>query len=146
MVEEVGTVIEARPGRAKVRIGRSVACGNCHACILGEGGKYMIAEVIDNLGASVGDTVRVAMEGKKVVTAAFLVYILPLLAMFLAFALGRSLAEALGYTGSAQSIGIALGLLFFAGSFALVYLLDRRARRGEAYRSKVVGILSTKGG
>lgn len=140
-MEERGIVIEKSPGRAQVRIERSESCEGCHGCLYSETGKFMVADVIDRIGVSVGDVVRIASEGPSPLGAAALLFLFPLGMLFAGYAAGAALAPALGLAGSSQGVGIGGAALLFAGSFGLLALVTRRRHKGKTGQSVVVEIL-----
>lgn len=78
-----GVVIETMGHMAKVRIEKKSACsGECSSCGLCNNPVYDI-EAINNANAKAGDKVKLFMPTKKVVGVAFLVYMVPILAIFL---------------------------------------------------------------
>ncbi len=145
-MEERGIVIEKSPGRAQVRIERSESCEGCHGCLYSETGKFMVAEVIDRIGVSVGDVVRIASEGPSALGAAALLFLFPLGMLFAGYAAGAALAPAVGLAGSSQGVGIGVAALFFAGSFGLLALYTRRRHKGKTDQSVVVEILGRQEG
>ncbi len=140
-MEERGIVIEKSPGRAQVRIERSESCEGCHGCLYSETGKFMVAEVIDRIGVSVGDVVRIASEGPSALGSAALLFLFPLGMLFAGYGVGAALAPALGLARSSQGVGIGAAALFFAGSFGLLALYTRRRNKGKTDQSVVVEIL-----
>ena len=77
-----GTVVKIRGDYATVRIERKSACsGDCSSCGLCENPVFE-TDAINTVGASVGDKVRLFMPTSKVYLAAFMVYMLPLIAIF----------------------------------------------------------------
>ena len=140
-MEERGVVIEKSPGRAQVRIERSEACEGCHGCLYSEQGKFMVAEVVDRIGVSVGDVVRIASEGASPLGAAALLFLFPLAMLFAGYAAGAALAPVLGLGASGQGVGIAGAAILFAGSFGLLALYTRRRNKGKTEQSVVVEIL-----
>lgn len=78
-----GVVIETMGNMAKVRIEKKSACsGECSSCGLCNNPVYDI-EALNNADAKEGDRVKLFMPTKKVVGIAFLVYMAPILAVFL---------------------------------------------------------------
>jgi len=142
VLEEVGRVVSAVPGRATVRIPRSKECAGCHGCSMLDEEQGMLAEVDDPLGAQPGDEVRILTKGTQgPASAALLLYGLPL-AMMLGGAIGvQALFRALGWAASSELPAVGGGLVFLAGSFALLYWIRRR-KGGGSVRSRIVAILN----
>ena len=141
MVEEVGLVMESRPGRAVVRIKRGEECEGCHACTFWDKGGDMVAEVENSLGASPGDTVRIQTGSQSKIKAAFLLYLFPLLMMFLGILGGQPLFVSLGLSRWAELLSVLSGLLLMAVSFAILYLASRRGGTKQIPPSRIVEIL-----
>jgi positive regulator of sigma E activity len=140
-MEERGVVIEKSPGKAQVRIERSESCEGCHGCLYSDTGKYMVAEVIDRIGVSIGDVVKIATEGASPLKASVMLFLFPLAMLFAGYAAGAALAPVVGLPGAGQGVGIAVGAVFFFGSFGLLALYTRRKSAGKTEQSVVVEIL-----
>ena len=98
-------------GMAEVFLVRESACsGDCHKCAGCESAakETMIVEARNTIGARAGDFVRVETSTKDVMTAVFVVYMLPLVLFFAGYALGANLGVSGGALGCA---GFGLGLL-----------------------------------
>lgn len=108
-------------GRVRVAVVRRSACGHdCESCAGCGGARQVIhATACDPIGVQPGDRVLVYSDGKPVLRAAALVYLLPLLTFFLGYALSAGLAS------------LALRCLVTAACTAAgvvpAVLLDRRA-------------------
>ncbi len=77
-----GTVVNVNGTRATVRIEKKSACsGECSSCGLCENPVYDI-EAKNSANANVGDKVLLYMPTGRVYIAAFLVYMLPIIAVF----------------------------------------------------------------
>jgi len=141
VLEEIGRVVSAAPGRATVRIRRSQDCEGCHACAMTDEEQGMLAEVENPLGASPGDQVRILTSGAQgQASAALLLYGLPL-AMMLGGAIGvQALFRGLGLATASELPAVGGGLLFLAGSFALLFWIRRR-KGGQTLRSRIVAVL-----
>lgn len=134
-MKQTATVIRITPkGCAQVRVRRASACagahncGSCDHCSMMENAPEIVVEAENSCGAQVGDTVVVESSTRKVLGAAALLYLLPVLLFFLGYALGNGL-------NWPESGAIALG----GGGFALGLLgawgLDRyRRSRPVTYR------------
>lgn len=92
MVEEHGVVVEVSDYYAWVKTQRQSSCGQCGASkgcgtaslaqVLGQ--KYNEIRVINHLNAKVGDHVVIGLEEQALVRSSLLLYLLPLLTMFIA--------------------------------------------------------------
>jgi positive regulator of sigma E activity len=145
-MEERGIVIEKSPGKAQVRIERSESCEGCHGCLYSEAGKFMVADVVDRIGVSVGDLVRIASEGPSPLKSAALLFLFPLAMLFAGYGVGAAVAPAIGLAGSSQGVGIGAAALFFAASFGLLALYTRGRSKGKTEQSVVVEILGRQEG
>lgn len=91
-----GVVTKTYDGKATVVIKRSSACGHdCGECNLCKN-PLIETEVLNPIGAKVGDTVIIDAGTKAVIKNAFLLYILPVITFFVSYALAGALFKA-GY-------------------------------------------------
>ncbi len=109
-MKQVGIVVEKLNDNAKVQFKRASACGeNCAMC----GGcektnSFVVAK--NKIAANVGDTVILETDTKRVLTAAFLAYILPLI---------------LGICGYAI-FGAIIGIIMFFIPFLILFFINKR--------------------
>lgn len=134
-MRQTAQVVQITPnGHAQVKVRRASACasahncGSCDHCSMMENAPEIVVDAENAYGAQVGDTVVVESSTGKVLGAAALLYLVPVLLFFLGYFLGNSLAWP-------ESGSIALG----GGGFALGLLgawgLDRyRRSRPVTYR------------
>ena len=122
-IEESGTVIELHGGNALVRLSRSPACSGCASagqCHAGGGGGEQFLEVGNEVGAAIGDAVRVAVSARAVISASARIYLLPVAGLIVgaglaqivagAFLAAPAAAKAAGFGGIAGAIfGVLLG-------------------------------------
>jgi len=139
-MEERGVVLDRESGKAHVRIERSESCEGCHGCLYSDAGKYMIAEVVDRIGVSPGDVVRIESEMASPLKASALLFGFPLLMIFAGYAVGSALASLAG--GASQVFGMLGAGVFFVASFGLLYLFTHRKTDGQKDRSVIVEILA----
>lgn len=110
-----GVVTKTYDGKATVTIKRSSACGHdCGECNLCKN-PLIETEVLNPIGAKVGDAVLIDADTKAVIKNAFLLYILPVITFFVSYALAGALFKA-GY----------VKLLFVAVCLVLWFLYMRR--------------------
>lgn len=123
---EKGVVTKVKGKRATVQFDRKSACDSCHMCAVSRDGMKVNIVVENSLGANVGDFVEVQMGERFVLTAAVIVYIIPLVLVAIGVGCGTLLNEV------AQIILAIAGLVI---GFVIAFLLDRfviRKRKGFA--------------
>ncbi len=143
-MQEKGIVIETASGRAQVRIDRTEACEGCHGCLYQADGHFMVADVVDRVGAEPGDHVRIETVGPSPVSASLLVFGVPLALLFAGYAAGAALAPAVGAPQASQGIGIAGAAIMFAASFGVLWLVSRHRAAQSAGQSVIVEVLDRK--
>jgi sigma-E factor negative regulatory protein RseC len=121
-MEEIGCVTGyGEDGRLVcVEIEAREACRHCsgrNVCSPFGDDKKMLMEAVNEIGAQPGDVVRIEMESSSTLGAAFLLYILPVLGLFLGYILGESL------TGK-ETYGIIVALLAVAVTFVILRVLN----------------------
>jgi sigma-E factor negative regulatory protein RseC len=136
-----GTVKKILPdGRAVVEVTRQSACGHdCSECssLCGAGGT--ISSVAENpLGARVGENVTIETPSKKIISAAALVYIVPLALLIL----GYAAAALLGADEGKALIGSLIG---FAVGTAVVVAVNRFARRNKGVEVTITAVNGSEG-
>ena len=80
-MRETGVVSKVKGKFATVRFDRKTACEHCNMCLKPREANYVELRLPNTLNAAVGDKVTVAMGNRAVLTAATLVYVLPLIPM-----------------------------------------------------------------
>ena len=132
-MQQTGIVQKLQHNIAEVKITRSSACGeSCASCGLcpGREAKFF---AINDINATVGDTVIIDMADGKVLGAAFLVYIVPLIMMIIGYFSGHAVFNS-------EALGIIMGFLFMAAAFIVIIRIDRNIRR--KYTPLIVSILN----
>lgn len=128
MIEEAGVVVTVEPDAVWVVTQRKTTCGSCSARItcgqglmtsLASDKKPHLIKISTDLLLREGDQVTLGMPEELLVRSAFLVYMLPLLAMFIS-ALGVNALNA-----SEPWIIFAAVLGFLAGALWVRYYSDR---------------------
>ncbi len=115
---------------ANVLIRKHSACGKCGNC---NEGNDMELKVKNNCGAKPGDMVILEMKESRLLNAAMLIYLLPLVGLIIGY-LG---AIPLGIASEAGRIG--LGFLLFAISFMIARLFGKKEE--DNYDLEITGIL-----
>ena len=135
--EQEGIVLEIAGDMAKVKASRHSDCDNCGAC---PGNMAIIVEMRNPVGARPGQ--RVVFEVKQVgmLQAAFVVYVLPLLAVVAGAFAGDYAAGK--YGGEALWYQLGGGFAAFVIAIAYVKFFDRNARNSEKMQPVIIRILS----
>jgi sigma-E factor negative regulatory protein RseC len=128
----VTKIVDSRT--AEVTVTRATACGgNCSSC----GGSCatrnkLTALAINSASASVGDSVIVSSYTSKIIGAAVLVYIVPLITFFAGYVLSVLLSFS-------EKLSILISLVFFfAGVTGVV--LSQRAKKKNAISLEIISI------
>lgn len=143
-IEEEGTVVEIRGGRAVVRAAAKAQCAGCGAsatCHAAGAGDEKIVEVENGPGAAVGDRVIIAVPGGALLRATFQAYMVPVLGILAGAGFAQVLVQAVA---GPRAAGMAAGLGGLAGGLLSIAAL-RRMRRdrpvGADLRPKIVRII-----
>jgi sigma-E factor negative regulatory protein RseC len=140
-MDEQAVVLEKGRGTARVRVQRSDACTTCGHCLFPDAGEGMTTEVVDRLGVSPGDLVKISTEGASPLMASLILFGVPIALLFGGYAAGAAVARAAGLAAAAQGIGVAAAVLFLAGSFLLISFVSKRLPGGRHGRSVIVEVL-----
>jgi sigma-E factor negative regulatory protein RseC len=91
--KEEGYILETNDRTAKVRLGRHSDCIACGAC---PSAKNIVVEAQNPLQARAGQKVVLGVQEKNVIQAAFMVFIMPLLAAAVGAWCGAGIADVWG--------------------------------------------------
>lgn len=136
MIEENAIVTEQLGKQVGLVIERRTACGICgqtRGCGNATWGKMLghedVTLKVDNvIDAKVGDRVVVGIEEKAFLSAAFLLYVVPLSALFVGAGVAQTLFKQDGYVIA----GAILGLMF--GFFTVKKLTNVRGKRSAFFK------------
>ena len=129
---ERGVVSKIKGGKATVQFERHSACDKCHMCAVTKDTMKVEVTLDNTLGANVGDFVEVEMGERYVLTAAAIVYVIPLVLIGVGIGLGTLINEL------AQ---VLMGLGGLVVGFVIAILLDKlviRKKKGFAPRVKSI--------
>jgi len=135
--EETGIVIATSENKAKVKASRHGDCENCGVC---PGDNAMVVEVQNPIDASVGQRVAFEIQEANMLLAAFVVYILPLLALLAGAILGGILGNNLNQNILVYQIGG--GILFFAVAVIYMKRYDRAVKKNDLLLPVITKILN----
>ena len=134
-MKQLGEVISEQGGKAYLVIKRVSACGeNCASCKGCQNSTVKITAE-NPLGAKAGQKVIVESKSSGILFTAFLVYILPILLMFLSYGISSF------FTANRTTIKVIL-LTTFLGSLILLKLLDTYVKRTGKMKAVVTKIIN----
>ena len=138
---ECGRVVSVSGGTADIIVERSGMCAKCGVCSVLDSGN-MRATARNPVGAGIGDLVEVELAQGSILSAAAIVYMVPLLFFFAGYFLGAALGARFQTDG--EPLGILVGLIALVLSFWFVSRYDRKARERGDYQLMIIQVL--KGG
>lgn len=136
MKVEQGVVIEVNGDIAKVKAGRHNDCKNCGAC---PGNNNVVLSVSNKIGAKVGERVAFEVKGDHVLKSAFVIFISPLIAVFVGVLIGSILGKYSGY--NVHMLQIAGGIIAFILSMISIKLFDKAVRKSNKALPQIIDIL-----
>jgi positive regulator of sigma E activity len=133
-MEEHGIVIALKGHQALVRVENTDACRTCSCkgfCMMaGDGSAQILAD--NSIGAKEKDWVTVALGEGRTIAGTAIVFLTPLLGLFIGLFLGIS-----RYGTAGGVIGAIAGTLVGLG---VLWLLDRRLGKGSTFRPRITAI------
>lgn len=144
MATEEGIVTKTFDGMAWVKTTRSSACKHCSAkdsCSTHGGGQSMMIKVENRVAARAGDRVILTLKTASLLKAAFLIYILPILAMLVGAMIGGHFAGRMEADVSAVA-AISGGSAFVAAILFMKYQGNRMGSRSD-YTPKILRVIRT---
>lgn len=136
-MDRTGIVVDQMGAFSKVKLLRHTACGNCGACQLGDDQKDIMLVARNNVNANVGDMVEVSMATGGVLSAAFIMYVIPLVGLFVGLMLGQFL-----FSGNDGLVAL-VGVLIMALAFFIIKLNDKKFLKNEKYTAQILTILQS---
>lgn len=135
--QQEGIVLSVSGSLAKVKTSRHTDCENCGSC---PGNTAIVLDVVNQIGARPGQLVVVEVQELDMLKSAFIVYMLPLIAIFGGTMLGGYIAEQLA--AEALLYQVMGGLLAFVGSIFYIRKFDRSAGADVKKQPVIIRILT----
>jgi len=137
-VRETGCVVSVNDDAAVVAMPKSPECEKCGSCMIAGEGKQVLLLAKNSAGAGAGDAVEIEISAGRVIAAAFIIYMIPVLMTIVGFLVGNAIA------GGAEdaNLPIVLSVVFLVVSFLCVWLYDLKLRRVERREAVVTRILT----
>lgn len=146
-MKERARVIKKVDGQSLVQIIRTSACSHCdEKCMLADDShevEEMEVLVNDPIGAEVGSMVELEMGAKPILFSAFIVYLLPLVAIIAGYFAGSNLLNSL--ISNSEIAGILGSVVSFFLSFLLLRLFDKKAGSKSYFHPKITRVVTHNG-
>jgi len=140
MATEKGIVTKVGAGTAWVRTLPSEACAGCASCgTCNAQREDAEVEVINEIGARIGDRILIDIKTSAFLKATFLLYVFPIIGLTIGAMLGVKVSEHFGYDASVCSAAIGFAAFFL--TVAIVRIEGNRMGRQKAYRPQIIKIL-----
>ncbi len=144
MMTEEGTVTRVMGEKAWVLAARSASCESCghrKTCMpLGDDNKKIEVEAFNRVNARVGNLVNISLKSSSLMKVALLVYMVPIIMLFIGIFAGSKLAEYLNYTG--EFFAIITGLIAFIATFFVIRLISKRVSQNKDFMPEITKIIS----
>jgi len=138
---EVGEVVEVRGNIARVKIEGKKACAHCGVCTRISDNEMTVEAYADE-PVKKGDRVVLSMGNGMILKSAFIVYMVPLIALIAGYYLGKELMGLLNYGGKSELFPALSGFFLLFLSFMAIRWFDRRKRDDKQYRVSIKKIPS----
>lgn len=141
-LQEEGLVRSLHGSLAMVEAVSSDACSHCGAkgaCQFLGGERVRAVPAENPVGAQVGDRVLLAAPRRGVLTAGFLVYMVPVLALIAGAALGQRLGP--DWSLGAQGGSVLLGVVSLVVTWLVLRRVSLRLGRNASFKVKIVRVL-----
>jgi positive regulator of sigma E activity len=143
MIEEEGVVKEVRGNKALVLTDRKAQCGQCVAkgyCQMLGGGKEMLSEALNPVGAKTEDIVRIGIPSGTVTKASLVVYMIPATGLVGGAAIGYYTGKSCGLDSNISTLigslaGIAISMIF-------VRLLSNMLSKRPSYQLEIIKVIN----
>jgi len=142
LATEEGIVTELHSTTACVKTKRTGACESCasnDSCATLGGGKEMEVQVINPVGARVGDRVVIGFKTGSLMRVSFLLYIFPIFSMISGALIGHKLATIV--SGNRSGFSAVFGFLFLFLAFVIIKFTGDKLTKKEKYQPKIIRIL-----
>lgn len=137
-MDRAGIIVSQMGEYSKVKLVRHTACGSCGACQLGDEQKDILLVAKNTVNAKNGDLVEVSMATNSVLSAAFIMYVIPLVGLFVGLLTGQVL-----FAGN-DLLTALMGLAVMALAFLIIKLNDKRFLKNEKYTAQVLKVLQSE--
>jgi sigma-E factor negative regulatory protein RseC len=136
--EELGEVIDIQGNTVRVKLDAKQACAHCGVCSkVSNSPGEMVVDAYAAEPVKKGDKVVLVMGNGMIIKSAFIVYMVPLIALIAGYYLGRQLMELLNFTLKGELFPALFGFFLLALSFLGIRWYDRRKKDDSRFRVSV---------
>lgn len=143
MIVEYGTIVELKEDQiAVVLCQKQSACQHCpssSACQTGDDDKSMLVETFNQIGAQVGDKVKVVTSTKHFLQSSFVLYILPVIGLIIGAVTGQLISEHTDVAIDPQLLSALIGVAFMIGTFLSIRVGSRALKR-EMFMPRIISL------
>lgn len=137
---QIAKVVDLDDDMVTVKVQRHAMCEKCGVCNLGiVSSNEKTVKVENTLNASEGDYVSLGIKSGAILSASFILYVVPLLTFFLGLVLGNIYGDEVGMATDLFS-GL-LGITFLVITFVIIFLYDKRVRGTNKFKPYIIRIV-----
>ena len=144
-MKQTGIVVGLEGDKAKIKMQRHTACGDCGACQVSKNQLTLVLDAENNVGAKTGDFVEVDLETVDFLSAVVLIYVFPLIALIVGIFAGYYGILALGIEDrSAQGFGAVIGILAAALTYVFIRIKENKLKGMKKYKPVITSIVNNQ--
>lgn len=133
---QMGFIMNLEGDLAKVRVAPNADCDNCGACDI----KHMEILAYNAVNAAPGQKVRFTMANDGMVRISFMIFVMPLLAVFAGLYTGSVIAALLKFNQAAlMTAGVAL---FLGTAIAIIYYYDKKYKLNKSNFPQIIEVIN----
>lgn len=136
-MKQYGMVLRTDGKLAQVSVRQHSACAQCGKCDMSHESKDLTVSAVNIAGAAAGDMVRLEMAQRDVMAAGLIIYVLPLVVMFIGAAVGQALS------GQAVAAGFGFGGLALTYAF-IHWRLEPKLRADQRYNISITQVVDER--
>lgn len=130
---------------AMVLVTRHSSCDSCNACKMGREDKTIEIEAINRINAREGQTVSIDQEHQNVLKAAFILYVIPLIALLIGITLSMNLLSLFSLSTHNELISAGIGFSLMAIVFWLIRLNEEKFKAKDEFVPVITEIIEEEG-
>jgi len=140
-MDRTGIIVAVEKDFSRIRLLRHTACGHCGACQLGDDQKDVMLMAKNEVNAQVGDMVEVSMGTRGVLSAAFIMYMIPLISLFLGLVVGLLGLQLIAYQGNIEVTASLIGLVLMGVTFFIIKMNDKNFLKSDKYIAHIEHVI-----